>query len=810
MERVGGKTPKDKGPGTAADGADAQAGPPPAPETEAAAKARAAWLRTEIGRHNALYFEKDSPEITDADYDRLLRELEDLEKAFPAVRTTDSPTAEVGAAPAGRDLPQVVHDSPMLSLEKALNPEELKDFNDRVRKFLSARSPVSYFTMPKFDGLAVELAYENGELVLGSSRGDGRVGENITANVFTIGDIPRRIPAPAEVGGDAKTRGGAKVSGAPRHTDGKGGHDTKSSLPPMPADGKGGHGVKSSVPPMPADGKGGHGAKAHGRPKAGSGGLFDSAGKPPAAPSPEEAGEATPFELPGVPASVKVRGEVYMEKAEFARLNGQREEAGLPLFANPRNAAAGSLRQLDPEVTRGRALRFFAYGVDDPDPALYRSYAGLMDTLMSWGFRIEESGSTGAGRDLDGVLEVFRKAEEDRESLPFEADGLVATVDDLGYWVRLGTTARAPRWAVALKFKPLAAVTRVVSIDVQVGRTGALTPVALMEPAQVGGVTVTQATLHNEDELKRKDVRPGDWVRVRRAGDVIPEIIDVILEKRPDGLPPFVFPTDCPVCGRPSVRPAGEAVRRCPNKDCPAQIEQRLIHFAGKYALDIDGMGPKLAKILLDEGLVRLPTDIFRLKKEDLEGLPRMGEKSAANLLESIGKARTAPLWRYIHGLSIRHVGERVSQILAGRYRSLAELSRASEDELTTLNDVGTEAANAIDSFFRSPLNEEFIGDLTGGELGIEPTLEAPAGDGPLSGKRLVLTGTLSGLTRAEAKARITAAGGRVLSAVTGDTDYLVAGDKTGRNKTAAASQLGIKVISEDDLLKLLTGAQDG
>ncbi|MDR1314058.1 MAG: NAD-dependent DNA ligase LigA [Deltaproteobacteria bacterium] len=710
----------------AASGAPAGDGPGP----EDSARARAGWLRNELERHNDLYFVKDSPEITDADYDGLLRELESLEKAFPALKTPGSPTGEVGGAAAGRGLPQVVHDIPMLSLEKALNPEEFRDFDERVRKHLASRGPVGYFTMPKFDGLAVELAYEGGELVLASSRGDGRIGENITGNVLTIKDIPKKIPSP--------------------------------SAGPPP-----------SVPPVAQD---------------------------PTAPS----------AFPAFPRSVKVRGEVYMEKAEFARLNSRREEEGQQLFANPRNAAAGSLRQLDPEITRARPLRFFAYGVDDPFAVDYGSYSGLMGALASWGFPVERSDATGGAKTLEEVLCAFRKAEEGREELPYEADGLVATVDDLPLWTRLGATAKAPRWAVALKFKPLAAVTRVVSIDVQVGRTGALTPVALMEPVQVGGVTVSQATLHNEDELKRKDVRPGDWVRVRRAGDVIPEILDVLEDRRPEGLAPFEFPLACPVCGTPSSRPAGEAVRRCPNSACPAQIEQRLIHFAGKNALDVEGMGPKLAKLLLDKELVRLPSDLFRLKREDLEGLPRMGEKSAENLLASIDKARTAPLWRYVHGLSIRHVGERVSQTLAARYRSLYELARASEAELATLNDVGPEASFAVAAFFRSPLNAEFVEDLTGGELGVAPSDEAPSEGGPLSGKRFVLTGTLSGLTRAEAKARITAAGGRVLSAVTGDTDYLVAGEKTGRNKTAAAAEKGVKVISEGEFLELLTGGREG
>ncbi|MDR1080646.1 MAG: NAD-dependent DNA ligase LigA [Deltaproteobacteria bacterium] len=769
MDRPDAKTPKPAKKPETRNGTAIPARPsPPLPAaTEEEAGTRALWLRGEILRHNVLYFEGDSPEIADADYDLLLRELELTEKAYPALKVPGSPTGEVGGAPSGKDLPQVTHESPMLSLEKALNPEELRDFDERVRKHLGNSGPVSYFTMPKFDGLAVELAYEDGELVLASSRGDGRTGENITANVFTIRDIPRRIPA--------RPAAGATGPGRAR----RGGAEDSAEA---------------------GRGKG-----------SGSGGLFADRGSAAGGGAAEgqSAEDASGSPLPSPPASVKVRGEVYMEKAEFARLNSLREEKGLPLFANPRNAAAGSLRQLDPEITRGRALRFFAYGVDDPDPARYSAYSGLMGTLSSWGFPVEGSRITCGGHGVDGVLDVFREAEEGREDLPYEADGLVATVDDLERWARLGTTAKAPRWAIALKFKPLAAVTRVISIDVQVGRTGALTPVALMEPARVGGVTVTQATLHNEDELKRKDVRQGDWVRVRRAGDVIPEILDVLLDRRPEGLPPFVFPDRCPVCGTPSVRPAGGAVRRCPNRSCPAQIEQRLIHFAGKNALDIEGMGPKLAKMLLEAGLVRLPTDIFRLKGEDLEKLPRMGEKSAANLLESIDKARTAPLWRYIHGLSIRHVGERVSQILAGRYGSLEELSRAPEPELMTLNDVGFEAASAVSAFFSSPLNAEFLADLTGSELGVAPGPETASEGGTLSGKRLVITGTLTGLTRAEAKARITAAGGRVLSAVTNDTDYLVAGEKTGRSKTLAAAEKGVKVIGEDELVRMLSGEQE-
>jgi DNA ligase (NAD+) len=379
-------------------------------------------------------------------------------------------------------------------------------------------------------------------------------------------------------------------------------------------------------------------------------------------------------------------------------------------------------------------------------------------------------------------------------------------VDDLALWARLGATARAPRYAVAMKFKPRAAETRVLSIEVQVGRTGALTPVAVMAPVQVGGVTVSQATLHNEEELRRKDVRPGDLVRLQRAGDVIPEIIDVVLEARPPDLAPFEFPRECPVCGTPAARRPGEVVARCPNPACPAQIEARLIHFAHKSCLDIEGLGRKVAVMLLEADLVRQPSDLFRLRLAQLESLPRFGEKSAANLVAAIDRARTKSLWRFINGLSIRHVGERSSQILAAHFGSLKALSEAAPERMLALDDIGPEVAASVVDFFQSPLNHSFLADLMGPELGVAPAVDAPAAaGGALAGKRLVLTGTLPNLTRAEAKARITAAGGRVLSAVSKETDYVVAGDAAG-SKLEAARKLGVPVLDEKALLELLGG----
>ncbi|MDR2198424.1 MAG: NAD-dependent DNA ligase LigA [Deltaproteobacteria bacterium] len=680
----------------------------PRDDSNAAGK-RIKFLRAEIERHDELYFQRDAPEITDAAYDALVKELEELEKRHPEHKSVKSPTRKVGAEPLGRGLARVAHDPPMLSLEKALSLDELDAFEERVLKFLNFQGPLSYFTMPKFDGLAVEMLYRDGKLKLASTRGNGAVGENITPNVLTIKDVPKKI-----------------------------------DLSPFPAAHRG---------------------------------------------------------------EIKIRGEVYMEKAEFLKINADREERGLSLFANPRNAAAGSLRQLDPDITAGRVLRFFGYGLWISDITVFKGYSELMEAIREAGFRVEDSPFTGVSENTAEAKKVFAKMEAERESLPFEADGLVVNVEDLSLWPRLGSTAKAPRYAVALKFIPRVAETEVLEIEVQVGRTGALTPVALMKPVKVGGVTISQATLHNYDELRRKDVRAGDTVKVHRAGDVIPEILEVVKEKRKAESEPFVFPERCPICGTPAARQEIETIHRCPNKNCPAQIEARLIHFASKGALDVDGLGPKLAGLLLQKKLVKFPTDIFRLKAEDLQNLPHLGAKSAANILESVDKARTKSLWRFINALSIRHVGERVSQILASHFKSLKRLKEASIQEIVSLNDVGPEAACAVAEFFSSPLNREFVDDLLDGSLGINPATDDDFQSGRLAKLKFVLTGSLPTLSRAEAKSRVQAAGGRVLSEVSRDTDYVVAGEKPGK-KLARAKELGIKAIDEEALLKMLSNEE--
>ena len=669
-------------------------------------------LRREIKYHNDLYYAQDAPEISDDQWDALFRELKDLETLHPELVTPDSPTQTVGAAAVSSGLAKVRHETPMMSLDKALTPEEIGDFVARTGRFLGTAEGLTFHTMPKFDGLAIELIYENGRLVLAATRGDGVTGENVTPNARTIAGIPEGLAEPS------------------------------------------------------------------------GGGLFG----------------------PKIPSRLTVRGEVYMEKEEFLQLNQRREEDGQPPFANPRNAAAGSLRQLDAAVTKDRKLGFFAYGLADPMGTGLRTYGEVMETLKSWGLAVEPSRFSAGGRDLEGVLKIFAELEEARDGLPYEIDGLVVTIEDLSLWLRLGATARAPRYAVAGKFKPRLAETRVQKIEIQVGRTGVLTPVARLEPVLVGGVTVSNASLHNKDELARKDIREGDAVMVRRAGEVIPEVVEVVLSKRPADSVQYEFPMECPVCHTPAVRKDGEAAVRCPNPWCPAQVRERFFHFGGKNALNIMGLGDSLVDRLITENLVEIPTDLYRLTLDDLKVLPRYGEKSARNLLDELDKSRTAPLWRFIHALGIRHVGERTSQILAERFPSLRALGQAAEEELTQINDVGPEVAASIAEFFHNPLNEKFLADLTGEELGLNPSVDEPgsnSGPKPLSGKKFVLTGTLTSFTRAEAKARLTALGGQVMSSVSKETDFVVAGEAAG-SKLTKAEQLGVAVLSEDELVNLL------
>ncbi|MFH7321019.1 NAD-dependent DNA ligase LigA [Desulfurivibrio sp. D14AmB] len=670
-------------------------------ERERASK-RLTELREQIAYHNHRYYVLDDPEIADSEYDRLFRELEELEARYPDLATPDSPSRRIGSAPLEQFAP-VRHTLPMLSLENAFDEGELFDFETRMRRFLNLAGPIRYYAEPKIDGLAVELVYENGLFTLGSTRGDGLVGENISANLGTIGNIPKQLPA-------------------------------------LPA---------ASPPPR-----------------------------------------------------LEVRGEVCLTIAGFKALNRQRTAAGEPLFANPRNAAAGSLRQLDSAITAARPLEFFAYGVADPAPLGVASQQELLQRLAALGFKIIPNGRICA--DLTQVIDHFRHLGTLRHQLPYEIDGMVAKVDDLALQRRLGAKARTPRWAVAAKFPAVQATTRLLAVEFQVGRTGAITPVARLEPVQVGGVTVSRATLHNEDELRRKDLRIGDTVLVQRAGEVIPEVVKPVVEKRDGSQGEISLPGACPECGTPLVRKAGEAVTRCPNsRGCPAQRLRALIHFTGKAGLDIEGLGKKAMEQLAAADLVRDIPDIFRLRAEQLAALPGWGEKSAANAEAAINARKTVELARLLAALGIRHVGEVTAQLLARRFNSLAGLLQAEEHDFLDLEGIGPQAAAALTTYFADSANREMLRQLEE-ELGLK--ISAPPASTraqPLHGEVFLFTGTLARGSRQEAKNRVKELGGQVATALNRKVTHLVCGQSPG-SKLAKARELGVAILSEEEFEQLL------
>ncbi|MBI4755260.1 MAG: NAD-dependent DNA ligase LigA [Betaproteobacteria bacterium] len=661
---------------------------------------RARWLRAEIERHNHAYYVLDAPLIPDAEFDKLFSELESLERRFPSLVTPDSPTQRVGAAPAP-EFRQVDHLSPMLSLGNAFAEGDVVAFDRRVREGLG-QDHVEYAVEPKFDGLAVSLAYVDGVFVLGATRGDGYRGEDVTANLRTVRSIPLALQ------GD--------------HPQGR---------------------------------------------------------------------------------RVEVRGEVLMFRRDFERLNNVQRAAGEKEFANPRNAAAGSLRQLDPRVTARRPLRFFAYSVSgDEDSGLPETHSGCMERLAQWGFPVSPQRRVVTG--AAGLLSYYREIGERRVSLPYDIDGVVYKVNLLADQGRLGFVSRAPRFAVAHKYPGEEAVTEVLDIEVQVGRTGALTPVARLKPVFVGGVTVTNATLHNEDEIRRKDVRIGDFVNVRRAGDVIPEVLGVLRARRSGHERAFVLPSQCPICGSHVVRAADEAVARCSGGlVCPAQRKQALLHFASRRAMDIDGLGDKLVDQLVDAKMVRTPADLLRLREADLAGLERMGERSAKKLVEAIDRSKATTLARFIFALGIRNVGESTSRDLAAHFGSMEALQHASEDELQRVPDVGPAVASSVSAFFCERHNIEVIEQLR--DLGVRWGEIAPRehAAGAAERRTFVLTGTLPNITRERAKEMIESAGGRVVGSVSRKTDYVVAGSEPG-SKLEKARELGINVIGETELRELV------
>ncbi|ACK54930.1 MAG TPA: NAD-dependent DNA ligase LigA [Thauera aminoaromatica] len=676
-------------------------------ETAADAAARAAALRAEIARHDHAYYVLDAPTIPDAEYDRLFRELQAIERAYPALRSADSPTQRVG----GKALAQfatVRHRVPMLSISTETDTEASGAFafDARVRRALGLDeddAAVAYAAELKFDGLAISLRYEDGVLVQAATRGDGETGEDVTSNVRTVKAIPLRL-----------------------------------------------------------------------------------------------LGEAPPV--------LEVRGEIYLRRDDFERLNARQAEAGEKIFVNPRNAAAGSIRQLDPGIAARRPLSFYAYGLGEVAGwTLPATQTEVLDALAAFGLPV--CGHRAQVRGAEGLAAFHARIGALRDTLPFDIDGVVYKVDALALQQQLGFVTREPRWAVAHKYPAQEAVTLLRDIEVQVGRTGALTPVARLEPVFVGGVTVTNATLHNQDEIDRKDVRIGDWVIVRRAGDVIPEVVAPILERRGGELPRFVlldrFPT-CPVCGSHVVRGEDEAVARCTGGlFCPAQRKQALLHFAGRRAMDIEGLGDKLVDQLVDAAIVKTPVDLYRLGVLALANLERMGEKSAQNLLMAIEKSRGTTLARFIFALGIRNVGEATARDLARHFGKLDALIAADVDALQQVPDVGPIVAKCIAEFFAEPHNREVIEQLRA--AGVHWAEGEPQGSvaGALAGKTFVLTGTLPTLSRDEAKARIEARGGKVAGSVSKKTHYVVAGAEAG-SKLDKAQALGLAILDEDGLRVLL------
>ena len=655
----------------------------------------------ELNRHNRLYHALDRPEISDAAYDRMFRELQELEREHPDLTRPDSPTLRVGTPPAESFAP-VEHRVPMRSLDNAMSDEELRAFDERIHRLLGSDEPISYVGEPKLDGAGVELVYVNGRLEVGSTRGDGVTGEDVTANLRQSHSIPL---------------------------------------------------------------------------------VLDTAKRP-------------------APERLSVRGEIALPIAAFERLNARRLESGQEPFANPRNAAAGSLRQLhDIDVARLRALEFCAYAVGEGLPDEIETQAEVLTLLADWGFVV--SGDTRVCLGFEEVWSYHEHMLAVRDAQRIEIDGTVIKMNRLDLQAALGELSRSPRWAIACKFPPQQETSRVLAIEVQVGRTGALTPVAKLEPVHVGGVTVSSASLHNQDEIDRKDVRVNDTVIVQRAGDVIPQIVSVVKAKRRGRPRKFRLPTRCPVCGDETVRLEDEVVTRCPNLDCPAQLKNNLRHLASRGALDVEGLGEKLVDQLVEQGRVHRLSDLFVLDAESLGGLERMGDKSAANLVAGLERARDTTLARFLIALGIRHVGEGVADLLASHFGDLDPMLTASREEFVAIEGIGPTIAESLERFFADPRNREEIERLR--ELRVRWPAAEPKSDlpGPLTGKTFVLTGTLAGLPRPVAKKQIEALGGKVTSAISKKTSYVVAGADPG-SKLAKAEKLGVEVLDADAFAALM------
>jgi DNA ligase (NAD+) len=665
-----------------------------------AAEQRIGELRTEIEQHDYRYYVLDTPSVPDAEYDRLMRELQSLEAEFPRLIIPESPTQRVGGQPA-EGFEEVRHHTPMLSLANAFSAEEIQQFHERVIKGLET-SQVSYVAEPKLDGVAISLLYEAGRLVQAATRGDGATGEDVTLNVRTISAIPLHL---------------------------------------------------------------------------------------------QQRGQS-----PAWPSTFEVRGEIYMPLAGFDAWNEQARREGGKELVNPRNAAAGSLRQLDPRVTAKRPLAFYAYGAVAAG-GLPDSHFEVLQFLRAWGFPVNPEVRQVV--DAQGCIACYIELAAKRDTLPYDIDGVVFKVESREQQQTLGFVSRAPRWAIAQKFPAQEEVTRLLDIDIQVGRTGALTPVARLEPVFVGGVTVTNATLHNLDEIRRKDIRAGDWVVVRRAGDVIPEVARVVLERREGEPARFRMPVSCPVCGSAVERIEGEAVFRCSGGlFCPAQRKQSIMHFVSRRAMDIEGLGEKLADQLVEKDLVNSVADLYRLTREQLAGLERMGGKSADNLLQELERSKRPDLDRLLYALGIREVGEVTARSLARHFGTLERIASASEEELIEVADVGPVVAGHVHAFFREAHNNEIIASLA--QAGLQwMAVEVRQGEQPLAGQTWVLTGAL-GMPRAKAKNMLESLGAKVSGSVSGKTSVVLAGEAAG-SKLKKAQSLGIKVIDEAAFLQLMS-----
>jgi DNA ligase (NAD+) len=670
------------------------------PETSHEIAARAAELRERLDRANHEYYVLDAPTISDAEYDRLFRELRELETLHPELRTPDSPTQRVGAEPASR-LEKTAHLAPMLSLDNAFNDDELRAWETRNARIAAEVRTSGYAVEPKVDGLAVALTYQDGVLVKGATRGNGVIGEDVTRNLRTIHEIPLRLRT-----------------------------------------------------------------------------------------------DAGP-----IPHLMEIRGEVFLPLSGFQQLNLRRAEHDQPTFANPRNAAAGSVRQLDPAVTADRPLRFFAFSVElDPAAARIevRRQSELLERLAAWGLPVNLRYQR--VESLEEVVGFVRQLEADRDRLDYEVDGAVVKVEPLTLHSELGVVGgREPRWAIAYKFAPTLVTTRLLSIEINVGRTGSLNPYAVLEPVEIGGATVRLATLHNEEDIRRKDIRVGDRVVVKRAGEVIPQVVGPVLAENEAREEPFRMPDACPVCRTPVERPEGEVMSYCPNGACPARIFWSLVHYVGREAMDIRGLGERTVQQLLDAGLVSDTADLYLLSRDSLLGLEGFQQKSAENLLAGIEASKPNGLARVLFGLGVRHVGQAAAELLARAFGSIDRLMQASVEEMAAVHGIGRTTAEALAAYLAEPRNRQTIEKLRSAGVSLVAEQSVPA-KGPLSGMSFVLTGTLPSLSRKEATRIIEDAGGRVTGAVTRKTDFLLAGEEPG-SKLERARELGVPTLSEADLL---------